>query len=125
LSAGKAEAIDRACDLIAQEGRFLDQFAVDAAQGGAGASTNMNANEVIANMALASNLIEATSDMGAFVLYSGVLKRIAVKLSKICNDLRLLSSRSARRWATRRVRASPSAPSPSGGAWPIWCSRKA
>ena len=43
-------------------------------------------------MALASNLIEATSDMGAFVLYSGVLKRIAVKLSKICNDLRLLSS---------------------------------
>jgi aspartate ammonia-lyase len=44
------------------------------------------------SMALASNLIEATSDMGAFVLYSGVLKRIAVKLSKICNDLRLLSS---------------------------------
>jgi aspartate ammonia-lyase len=41
---------------------------------------------------LAPNLIEATSDMGAFVLFSGVLKRIAVKLSKICNDLRLLSS---------------------------------
>jgi aspartate ammonia-lyase len=41
---------------------------------------------------LASNLVEATSDMGAFVLYSGLLKRIAVKLSKICNDLRLLSS---------------------------------
>ena len=40
----------------------------------------------------ASNLIEATSDMGAFVLFSGVLKRVAVKLSKICNDLRLLSS---------------------------------
>jgi aspartate ammonia-lyase len=236
LSAPKADAIDRACDLIAQKGRFLDQFVVDAVQGGAGTSTNMNANEVIANvalelmgktkgdygalhpnddvnmaqstndayptalrlaiifataplvqalqdlayafkakavefadvlkmgrtqlqdavpmtlgqefdgfhatvkediarigeaaalfrevnlgataigtgintdpryaslvveelarssgqpMALASNLIEATSDMGAFVLYSGVLKRIAVKLSKICNDLRLLSS---------------------------------
>src|SRR3546814_16208514 len=30
--------------------------------------------------------------MGAFVLYSGMLKRIAVKLSKIANDLRLLSS---------------------------------
>ena len=43
-------------------------------------------------MVLAANLIEATSDMGAFVLFSGVLKRIAVKLSKICNDLRLLSS---------------------------------
>jgi aspartate ammonia-lyase len=41
---------------------------------------------------LSPNLIEATSDMGAFVLFSGVLKRIAVKLSKICNDLRLLSS---------------------------------
>jgi aspartate ammonia-lyase len=40
----------------------------------------------------AGDLIEATSDMGAFVLFSGVLKRIAVKLSKICNDLRLLNS---------------------------------
>jgi aspartate ammonia-lyase len=43
-------------------------------------------------MVLAANLIEATSDMGAFVLFSGLLKRVAVKLSKICNDLRLLSS---------------------------------
>lgn len=236
LSAAKADAIDRACDLIAKDRRFLDQFVVDAVQGGAGTSTNMNANEVIANLALeligrprgdyaalhpiddvnmaqstndayptalrlavifatkslaqalqdlafafkakavefsdvlkigrtqlqdavpmtlgqefdafhvtikedvdrlqesarlfreinlgataigtgintdpryaslavaelsrlsgqrmvlAANLIEATSDMGAFVLFSGVLKRIAVKLSKICNDLRLLSS---------------------------------
>ena len=40
----------------------------------------------------AGDLIEATSDMGAFVTFSGVLKRIAVKLSKICNDLRLLNS---------------------------------
>ena len=236
LSEEKADAIDRACDLIAKEGRYLDQFVVDAVQGGAGTSTNMNANEVVANVALeflghrrgeyqflhpiddvnmaqstndayptalclavifateplaralqelayafkakavefadvlkigrtqlqdavpmtlgqefdafhttvkedidrlreaaalfrevnlgataigtgitadpryaslvveelayvsgepmvlATNLIEATSDMGAFVLFSGVLKRIAVKLSKICNDLRLLSS---------------------------------
>lgn len=38
------------------------------------------------------NLVEATSDSGAFVQMSGVLKRIAVKLSKTCNDLRLLSS---------------------------------
>lgn len=38
------------------------------------------------------NLVEATSDSGAFVQLSGVLKRIAVKLSKTCNDLRLLSS---------------------------------
>ena len=40
----------------------------------------------------AENLIEATQDCGAFVQLSGVLKRIAVKLSKTCNDLRLLSS---------------------------------
>jgi aspartate ammonia-lyase len=236
LPAAKADAIDRACDLIAKDGRYHDQFVVDAVQGGAGTSTNMNTNEVIANVALelmgkkkgdysalhpnddvnmaqstndayptalrlaiifasgplvaaldelalafkykavefgnvlkigrtqlqdavpmtlgqefdgffatikedvarlkeaaalfrevnlgataigtginadpryaalaieelarlsresmvpAGNLIEATSDMGAFVLFSGVLKRVAVKLSKICNDLRLLSS---------------------------------
>ena len=40
----------------------------------------------------APNLIEATQDCGAFVQFSGVLKRVAVKLSKTCNDLRLLSS---------------------------------
>jgi aspartate ammonia-lyase len=40
----------------------------------------------------APDLVEATSDMGDFVLLSGLLKRTAVKLSKICNDLRLLSS---------------------------------
>lgn len=40
----------------------------------------------------APNLIEATQDTGAFVQLSGVLKRIATKLSKVCNDLRLLSS---------------------------------
>lgn len=41
---------------------------------------------------LASNLVEATQDTGAFVMYSSAVKRLAVKLSKICNDLRLLSS---------------------------------
>ncbi len=40
----------------------------------------------------APNLIEATQDCGAFVQLSGVLKRVATKLSKTCNDLRLLSS---------------------------------
>jgi aspartate ammonia-lyase len=40
----------------------------------------------------ATDLIEASSDLGALVAYSGILKRIAVKLSKICNDLRMLSS---------------------------------
>ncbi|MCW5667047.1 MAG: aspartate ammonia-lyase [Piscinibacter sp.] len=41
---------------------------------------------------LAENLVEATQDTGAFVQLSGVLKRVACKLSKTCNDLRLLSS---------------------------------
>ncbi len=40
----------------------------------------------------ATNLIEATTDVGVFMALSGVLKRNAMKLSKICNDLRLLSS---------------------------------
>jgi aspartate ammonia-lyase len=235
LPAAKAEAIERACSIIGNNGQHHHQFVIDAMGGGAGTSTNMNANEVIANVALevmgkakgdyatlhpnddvnmsqtndcyptalrlalifaaehliaaldelacafkvkaeeffdvlkiggtqlqdmvamtldqefnaffvtikedvsriqeaatlfrevslgataigtritadpryaalaieelarisqqplvpASNLIEATSDIGAFVLFSGVLKRVAVKLSKICNDLRLLSS---------------------------------
>ncbi len=38
------------------------------------------------------DLVEATQDTGAFVLVSSALKRVAMKLSKICNDLRLLSS---------------------------------
>ncbi len=41
---------------------------------------------------LAGNLIEATQDTGSFVMYSSAIKRLAVKLSKVCNDLRLLSS---------------------------------
>ncbi|MBY6679413.1 aspartate ammonia-lyase [Rhodococcus sp. BP-332] len=40
----------------------------------------------------ATDLVEATQDVGQFVHLSGVLKRCAVKLSKVCNDLRLLSS---------------------------------
>ncbi|PSM51460.1 aspartate ammonia-lyase [Campylobacter blaseri] len=51
LDAQKADAIAKACDkLIA--GEYLDQFVVDMVQGGAGTSTNMNANEVITNIAL-------------------------------------------------------------------------
>lgn len=41
---------------------------------------------------VAEDMVEATQDAGVFVLVSGVLKRIAVKLSKVSNDLRLLSS---------------------------------
>ncbi len=44
------------------------------------------------DLVLAENLVEATPDTGAFVMFSGALKRTAVKLSKMCNDFRLLSS---------------------------------
>ena len=40
----------------------------------------------------APDLVEATPDTGAYVSYSAALKRLAVKLSKICNDLRLMAS---------------------------------
>lgn len=45
-------AIVKACDLILDEGRCMDQFPEDVFQGGAGTSVNMNVNEVIANLAL-------------------------------------------------------------------------
>ena len=41
---------------------------------------------------VAEDLVEATPDTGAYVSYSAALKRLAVKLSKICNDLRLMAS---------------------------------
>ncbi len=51
LAPDKADAIIRACDEVA-DGKFLSDFIVDAIQGGAGTSANMNANEVIANRAI-------------------------------------------------------------------------
>ena len=49
-------------------------------------------NTAGASLVPAENLIEASWDAGAFLTFSGMLKRVAVKLSKIANDLRLLSS---------------------------------
>jgi aspartate ammonia-lyase len=143
LSEAKAKAILAACAelvadceqrcaepfLLSSRGPNLcDQFVIDVIQGGAGTSTNMNANEVIANRALEIlgaqkgeygvlhpiedvNASQSTNDVYptalrvasclaieklleamAFVQLSGVLKRIACKVSKVCNDLRLLSS---------------------------------
>jgi len=73
--------------------------------GGTAIGTGINADPEFGPLAIAelgrisgfplvqsANLVEASWDMGAFVMFSGVLKRIAVKLSKIANDLRLLSS---------------------------------
>ncbi|MFH1049404.1 MAG: aspartate ammonia-lyase [bacterium] len=73
--------------------------------GGTAIGTGINADpkfpEIVTNhlweitglpLSLAKNLVEETQDTGAFVMYSSALKRLSVKLSKICNDLRLLSS---------------------------------
>jgi len=73
--------------------------------GGTAIGTGLNANESYRDAVVehlkeitglpiiaAPNLIEATQDTGAFIMYSSAVKRLAIKLSKICNDLRLLSS---------------------------------
>lgn len=73
--------------------------------GGTAIGTGINADPAYANLVIrhlreitglevvrAENLVEATQDTGSFVMYSMAVKRLAIKLSKICNDLRLLSS---------------------------------
>ncbi|WP_280416886.1 aspartate ammonia-lyase [Nocardia carnea] len=44
------------------------------------------------DLVTAADLVESTQDTGVFLQISGIVKRTAVKLSKVCNDLRLLSS---------------------------------
>jgi aspartate ammonia-lyase len=73
--------------------------------GGTAIGTGLNAdpeyrNKIVTHLSavtarriiLADDLIEATHDTGSLVMYSSALKQLAVKLSKVCNDLRLLSS---------------------------------
>lgn len=72
------EAIEAACRQLI-EGQHADQFIVDVIQGGAGTSTNMNANEVIANMAL-EHLGKAKGD------YAVVNPNDHVNLSQSTND---------------------------------------
>ena len=65
---------------------------LNAAQGYQAAAVKHLAEVTGLEVVPAEDLIEATSDCGAYVMTHGALKRLAVKLSKICNDLRLLSS---------------------------------
>ncbi|WP_105385099.1 aspartate ammonia-lyase [Neorhizobium alkalisoli] len=96
-----AELIDEDVDQVYSASRLLKEVNL----GGSAIGTSINVPSGFPNVACghlsrisglqvisARNLIEATSDTGGFVSFSGVLKRIAVKLTKICNDLRLLSS---------------------------------
>lgn len=86
--------------LIKQVGELLTEINI----GGTAVGTGINTKKKYSFLAIetlsklthikfsqAGDLIEASSDMGAFVMYSSVLKRLALKLSKIANDLRLLS----------------------------------
>ncbi len=96
-----AESLDNELDALKRvEGDFLEVN-----MGGTAIGTGLNApagyaEKCVRHLAqiagkefrLAENLVEATQDTQPFVLYSSVLKSLAIKLSKICNDLRLLSS---------------------------------
>jgi aspartate ammonia-lyase len=93
---------------LAEEIHRLEQNArlfLEVNLGGTAIGTGINADPAYAEKAinhlkdisglqvrLAPDLVEATQDTGAFVMYSSALKRLAIKLSKISNDLRLLSS---------------------------------
>ncbi|MBO3142363.1 aspartate ammonia-lyase [Dermatophilus congolensis] len=93
---------------LGEELRHLDNartLLLEMNLGATAIGTGLNTPPEYANLALvnlarvsgrpcvpAPNLIEATSDCGAYVMAHAALKRLAVKLSKICNDLRLLSS---------------------------------
>lgn len=99
--AGFAATIREDIDIIGR----LSELLLEVNLGGTAIGTRVNTPDGYAERAveelsgvcgmkvkLATDLVEASSDAGAYVTFSGVLKRIAVKLSKICNDLRLLSS---------------------------------
>ncbi|WP_417264473.1 aspartate ammonia-lyase [Celeribacter sp.] len=99
--AGFAATIVEDVDIIER----LSQLLLEVNLGGTAIGTRVNAPEGYAELAvaelaaicgletkLATDLIEASSDTGAYVTFSSTLKRVAVKMSKICNDLRLLAS---------------------------------
>jgi len=65
---------------------------VNAPEGYPEICVNYLVQEVGIPLTLSPDLVEATGDTGAYVQIMGTLKRTAVKVSKICNDLRLLSS---------------------------------
>lgn len=98
---GFASTVDEDIDRIKQLSELLKEVNLGATAIGTGINSPAGYDEkAIAHLSQVSgytfvkakDLIEATFDVGAFVTFSGVLKRVTVKTSKICNDLRLLSS---------------------------------
>jgi aspartate ammonia-lyase len=102
------QEFDAFAQTLADEVRALEAIKVvlcEVSMGGTAIGTGLNApagyaQKCVAHLAkitglpirLAHNLIEATQDTQAFVLYSSALKSLAIKLAKVGNDLRLLSS---------------------------------
>ncbi|OBY24705.1 aspartate ammonia-lyase [Leisingera sp. JC1] len=91
------EDADRLCDLS----RLLTEVNLGGTAIGTGINAPAHFGEAAVShlreitgepLQLAPDLVEASSDLGAFVMFSSTLKRVAIKLSKICNDLRLMSS---------------------------------
>jgi aspartate ammonia-lyase len=98
---GFAHTLDEDYDRLSETIPWLNEINMGATAIGTGITADPRYAEAIRrhlveitgiDMETAPDLIEATSDAGIFMTVSGVLKRAAVKLSKICNDLRLLSS---------------------------------
>ncbi|UEJ82278.1 aspartate ammonia-lyase [Brachybacterium halotolerans subsp. kimchii] len=96
-----ATTISEDVERLTRTGRLFKEINLGATAIGTGITTDPRYAQLAAedlseisgvDFVVAADLVEATSDTGAFVTFSGVLKRIAVKISKICNDLRLLSS---------------------------------
>jgi len=96
-----AVAIERDIAHVTQQSELLKTINLGGTAIGTGINTPPGYSELAVkrlseisgfDLSVARNLIEATSDVSALIAFSGALKRHAVKLSKICNDLRLLSS---------------------------------
>ncbi len=96
-----AESLENEVTALAE----VEVMLLEVNMGGTAIGTGLNAPEGYAELCveqlveitgkairLAPDLVEATQDTQPFVLYSSCLKSLAIKLSKICNDLRLLSS---------------------------------
>src|SRR5690606_6788123 len=98
---GFAHTLGEDYDRLAETVPWLGEISMGATAIGTGITADPRYAEAVCRhlgeiagvtVVTAADLIEATSDVGIFMTVSGTLKRSAVKLSKICNDLRLLSS---------------------------------
>ena len=98
---GFAHTLGEDYDRLAETVPWLGEISMGATAIGTGITADPRYAEAVCRhlgevagvtVVTAADLIEATSDVGIFMTVSGILKRSAVKLSKICNDLRLLSS---------------------------------